>query len=137
DPFGPAKTRSQRIRCISNIKQIDLAARLWAVDNGDILPSDFLTMSNELNTPKILTCPSDTNRPVALNWSGFGPANVSYELLSPGVSEVDQSVVYVRCPIHNNVGLVDGSAHMLGPNVKLIQKNGKWYRDSGVVENGN
>ncbi len=137
DPFGAARRQSARIHCINNIKQISLAARLWSKDNGDNLPSDFLSMSNELNSPKTLICPGDTNRAESLNWSGFGPANVSYELISPGISEVDPAVVYLRCPIHNNVGLVDGSAHMLGPNVRLIQKNGKWYRQAGAIENPN
>ena len=129
DPFGAMKEKAQRIACINNIKQIGLAARLWANDNNDHFPADFLTMSNELNSAKLLVCPGDTNRPVALNWSGFGPANVSYEMLSPGVPETDPAVVFVRCPIHNNVGLVDGSAHMLDStreNRVVIQQEGKW-----------
>jgi Skp family chaperone for outer membrane proteins len=126
DPFAASKNRAQRINCISNLKQIGLAARLWAKDYNDVLPTDFLTMSNELNSPRILVCPGDTNRPLALNWSEFSPANISYQLLSPGASEHEPAVVYVRCPIHNNVGLVDGSAQMLEPNVKLSQRDGKW-----------
>jgi len=129
DPFGAMKEKAQRIACINNIKQIGLAARLWANDNNDHFPPDFLNMSNELNSAKVLICPADTNRPVALNWSGFGPANVSYEMLSPAVSEIDAAVVFVRCPIHNNVGLVDGSAHMLDSNREnrvVIQQEGKW-----------
>jgi hypothetical protein len=63
---------------------------------------------------------------VALNWAGFGPANVSYEFMSPGAPENDPSVVLFRCPLHNNVGLADGSAHMLESNFKVVQKDGKW-----------
>src|SRR6185503_5130493 len=62
DPFAEAKGRAQRISCISNIKQIGLAARMWANDHQEIMPTDFLTMSNELTTPKILTCAADTAR---------------------------------------------------------------------------
>jgi len=126
DPFGVMKEKAQRIACINNIKQIGLSARLWSNDNNDHFPPDFLNMSNELNSAKLLVCPADTNRPVALNWSGFGPANVSYEMLSPGVPETDPAVVFVRCPIHNNVGLVDGSAQMLDSNRVVIQQEGKW-----------
>jgi hypothetical protein len=100
---------------------------MWANDNQDIFPSDFLTMSNELNAPKLLICPGDTNRPAALNWSTFGPGNLSYEMISPGVPENDPSVVFVRCPIHHNVGLEDGSAQMLDPSrTRIVQRNGKW-----------
>jgi len=122
DPFAEAKGRAQRISCISNIKQIGLAARMWANDNKEIMPSDFLSMSNELSSPKILTCPADTARNQAASWLGFDGNSVSYELLSPGVPEGDPSIVYVRCPIHHNVGLIDGSAQQLDPAVHRINK---------------
>jgi hypothetical protein len=35
-------------------------------------------------------------------------------------------VVFVRCPIHNNVGTLDGSAHQLGSDIKVVQRDGKW-----------
>jgi hypothetical protein len=53
------------------MKQIGLAARMWANDHKDIMPSDFLTMQNELNSPRILVCPTETNRPVAANLVGI------------------------------------------------------------------
>jgi len=127
DPFAEAKGRAQRIACISNIKQIGLAARMWANDNKEIMPSDFLSISNELGSPKILTCPADTARIQAASWLGFDGNSVSYELLSPGVPEGDPSIVYVRCPIHHNVGLLDGSAQQLDPAVHRIEKvDGKY-----------
>ena len=127
DPFEAARKKQERINCINNIKQIGLAARMWSNDHGDNLPPDFLTMSNELNSPRVLICPGDTRRSAALTWSEFGAGNVSYEIISPGVSETDPAVVYVRCPIHNNFGLVDGSAQMVDASQhQLVQKNGKW-----------
>ena len=122
DPFAEAKGQADRIACINNIKQIGLAARMWANDNKNIMPANFLTMSNELNTPKILTCPGDTARTRAANWPEFDGSSVSYELLSPGVPEGDASMVFVRCPIHFNVGLLDGSAHQLSVTEHRIEK---------------
>ena len=70
----------QKINCVSNLKQIGIAYRLWEGDNNDKYPmlvsvtnggamelvatgnvaACFQVMSNELSTPKILLCPEDT-----------------------------------------------------------------------------
>ncbi len=125
DPFAEARKKAERIHCISNLKQIGLAARMWANDNGDGLPSNFLTMSNELNTPKILVCPADTSRTKARTWAEFNPGNVSYEIVSPGIKDNEPDVVFARCPVHENCVLVDGSAHQLGPNSRIIDVDGR------------
>jgi hypothetical protein len=110
------------------MKQIVLAARIWANDHKDTLPPDFMTMKNELTTPKILTCPGDTARAAAASWAEFGPASVSYEMLSPGVEETDPAVVFIRCPIHGSVGLVDGSVQQIGLDGRrrVVLKDGKY-----------
>jgi len=124
DPFAEGKSRAQRINCISNIKQICLAARIWENVHRDlhVLPDSFLVMSNELNTPKILTCSGDTSRTKANSWREFDGSSVSYELVTPGADIQDPAVVYVRCSIHFNVGLVDGSAQQLDPASHRIDK---------------
>jgi prepilin-type N-terminal cleavage/methylation domain-containing protein len=71
-----AKAKANRIRCVSNLKQVTVALRLWA-DNNDggfpwaINPSNggtkgvpeawrhFLVLSNELQNAALLGCPSD------------------------------------------------------------------------------
>lgn len=91
--------RSLRIECVSNLKQIGLAYRIWAGDQTDKFPMEvsvtnggtmglaggrnawinYFVMSNELSTPKILHCPADTNSLAATNFSfGFNNQKVSY-----------------------------------------------------------
>ncbi len=104
-----ARERSHSIVCVNNLKQLGLAARIWATDNGDVAPANWLQMQNEMGTPRILVCPSDTTRTAAADWGAFGPASVSYEFVSPGAPHTDPQVVVFRCPIHGHVCLADGS----------------------------
>jgi hypothetical protein len=125
DPFAAMKTKAESTACINNLKQIGLAARIWAHGhNTNTLPTDWLTMKNELNTPKILTCPSDTGRIRAASWEEFDGSSASYEFPSIEPSENEPNTVFTRCPIHGNAGLSDGSAHM-GPNLNFQSANGK------------
>jgi hypothetical protein len=80
--FHPRGCRAAPISCTNNLKQVGLAFRIWAGDHNDRMPMQvsvtnggamelteagsvyaaFLVMSNELNTPKILFCPTDKKR---------------------------------------------------------------------------
>jgi prepilin-type processing-associated H-X9-DG protein len=83
--FLPALARPRRhpsgVSCVNDLKQVGLAFRVWEGDYGDKYPMSvsvtnggtmelvesgvvwrhFQVMSNELNTPKILFCPQDTD----------------------------------------------------------------------------
>ncbi|MGO8677264.1 MAG: prepilin-type N-terminal cleavage/methylation domain-containing protein [Limisphaerales bacterium] len=83
-----AKARAQRASCANNLKEIGIAFKTWALDNGDAYPmivptasggppdqatiyaapfnakyiyEVFGVMSNELSTARILACPSDSD----------------------------------------------------------------------------
>jgi len=114
--LAKAKEKAQQINCVNNLKQIGLAAHQWANDHDGKFPPNFIAMSNELGTPKILVCPSDRSKTRALNWSAVGPGNFSYIYLEPGTdaNAAAQKVVF-QCPIHGNVGLGDGSVLQGGP----------------------
>ena len=95
--LASAKKKAQRINCVNNLKQCGLAFRIWEGDNGDQYPMavstrkggtkefttgadtfrHFQVISNELSTPKILFCPSDT-RTAAANFARLKNENVSY-----------------------------------------------------------
>ena len=108
DFFAKAKARAERIQCVNNLKQVGLAARIWSNDHGGIFPQDFISITNELSAWQVLQCPSDHSHNVA-GWSDVAAGNVSYQMISPGISETNPDVVFAICPIHGNIGLVDGS----------------------------
>jgi len=104
-----ARDRARAIACINNLKQLGLAARIWAVDHGDVLPPNLISMSNEISSTKVLICPGDQGRQAATDWAAFSPANCSYEYLAASGSDTEAARVAFRCPIHGHVGLCDGS----------------------------
>jgi hypothetical protein len=112
--FAKARDKAQSNHCINNLKQIGLAARIHAVDNGDKFPPDIASMQNELSTPRVLVCPQDPAAPelTGLTWESFGLDRSSYEYLAAGKSDGDDpNAVLARCRIHGHVCRLDGSVH--------------------------
>jgi prepilin-type N-terminal cleavage/methylation domain-containing protein len=94
-----AKAKASRVNCLSNLKQAAFSFHLWAQDHEGKFPwmaSDedggsqnkpivafyqFLLVSRELDTPKVLTCPSDKATTVKTTWNDFATnasASLSY-----------------------------------------------------------
>lgn len=102
--LASATNEMRRTECINNLKQIGLAYRFWAVDHFNEYPMsasvtnddavqllsegvpvpqlcywNYLTLSNQLGTPKLLRCPADTIRPMAMHFDAdFSKKNISY-----------------------------------------------------------
>jgi len=136
--LAAAKRKAQRINCVSNLKQCGIAFRLWEGDNSDKFPmavgtaqngaqdyiynmvsstissynvnAVFVCMTNELNAPKILYCPSDSgqglagpgytdshliSRNFATNFMAFSncPANLSYFVCGDAVDTSPQMIL--------------------------------------------
>jgi prepilin-type N-terminal cleavage/methylation domain-containing protein len=112
--LAKAKAKAQKIACTNNLKQVGLSYRIWANDNGDVFPMsvstnqggsselrrnagtvadttfyNFLVMSNELSTPKVLICPSDNGRTIATNWIQIALSSYT------GANSANKKVSYV------------------------------------------
>jgi len=95
--LAAAKRKAQRISCVSNLRQLGIAFRVWGDDNngqyamtvpntqggakdyvnsaanvaniGNYSPAMvFAVMSNTVSDPKLALCPSDSIRNAATNW---------------------------------------------------------------------
>lgn len=95
-----SKARESRMNCVANLKIVGLALRMWSNDHGDKFPwfvstnqdgtmelagspdvfRHFLALSNELNSPKVLTCPDDKARARVIDFAQFTDKNLSYFL---------------------------------------------------------
>jgi hypothetical protein len=121
DPVAEVRKKAQRMACVNNLKRIALSARIWANDNAEVYPPSFLVMSNELDTPNVLFCPAQANLArLPRTWAGLDQAQISYEMLSPGLSNPPPDVVLYRCPFHHNVVMGDGSVQQLSTNFHII-----------------
>jgi prepilin-type N-terminal cleavage/methylation domain-containing protein len=97
--LAKAKARAQRISCISNLKQLGLGFRIYSNDNSERFPwavaqpdgakgfpvnemfmESYRSASNQLNSPKVLVCPSDGSKSKAVDFQNFGETNISYAL---------------------------------------------------------
>jgi prepilin-type N-terminal cleavage/methylation domain-containing protein len=94
--LAKAKQKAQRISCVNNQKEIGVAYRLWAGDNGDLVPAqqssalggwkdtattssvaaaagvwlNYSIMGNDMGqSPKLVLCPADDRSTVASSFS--------------------------------------------------------------------
>ena len=157
--LAAAKKKAQKIACTNNVKQDMLSFKLWAGDNNDryvtavstssggateyfyhggVAPAGFVNnpgtafmiMSNELSTPKVIGCPSDSmvnHGTYATNWSyadvtgaanpaanarpgaPTGAGKISYFINGDG-SDVDPQIVVMGDLNFGNVGTAANAA---------------------------
>ena len=102
--LAQAKERARRISCVNNLKELSISMHLFVTDvekypwrvpqleGGSFgrqnIYYSFLAMSNEIETVKILVCPSDTRR-IAADWASLLDTNISYFL---GVDTKEEKV---------------------------------------------
>jgi len=87
--LGRAKAKAKRIHCLSNLRQVSLGLQLWSHDREGKVPwmvgtdeggtrdvpveaaYQFLPLSGLIESPKMLTCPSDKAVRSKASWDDF------------------------------------------------------------------
>lgn len=100
--LSKAKGKAQRITSLNNLKQIGLAARLYATDNKDRMPNSLDAMKGELGTDKVLFDPETGQR---------------YTYVGAGKSEADPNAIIAYSPERpggrREVVFADGSVQIM------------------------
>lgn len=127
---------AHKVKCVSNLKNVGLAFRIFATDNNDLFPPALMisngldmmkidavsvlrSLSNELSTPKILHCWQDADREEAragVNFDTMTAKNVSY-LVSLSANETNPAGILAG---DRNL-MTDGK--VLGPGVFALTTN--------------
>ena len=91
--LGKAKSRANRIKCVSNLKQISTSLKSYASDNDDNFPWQrkqdrapiigtthsqvWMSVSRDLGNPKLLRSPCEKERTEALSFSALTTGNLT------------------------------------------------------------
>ncbi|MBI5387678.1 MAG: type II secretion system protein [Verrucomicrobia bacterium] len=123
-----AKAKAYRAACVSNLKQVGLAFVMWSDDNDEVFPfqidpsqggtqgrtvawEHFAIISNEINSPKVLHCPSDSSKRTAHDFSGQGSGFLALknDALSYAVGTgATRSKPLMNLTVDRNIGGLDG-----------------------------
>jgi prepilin-type N-terminal cleavage/methylation domain-containing protein len=149
--LAKAKARAQRINCVNNLKQNQLGFRLWSNDNGDKFPWQVATTDgggqnrpvtyqydlarNEIQSPKVLVCPSEPGKSVTnANWTA-GAIDTAY-LAAGSVSyaignEADEGKPQTMLCSDNNLS---GGAAATTSTTPLLTGTGRQYADAAAAD---
>ncbi|HSY19513.1 MAG TPA: hypothetical protein VK815_14320 [Candidatus Acidoferrales bacterium] len=145
--------RSSKIGCVNNLKQVGLAYKIWAGDNGDVYPmgisvtnggsmemvatgdvrQTYLVMSNEMSTPKILYCPDDRDRTPTRSFVGLANSNISYFASADMTNDVNPQMITIG-DSHFEVG---GKPVKAGLNSFWTNDPVTWSPTAGHLKSGN
>ncbi|MSR42618.1 MAG: type II secretion system protein [Pedosphaera sp.] len=143
--LGKAKGRAYRIKCVSNLKQVALAFKMFANDNEDRFPwfaaagtpagvvPTWQALANDLTYAKLLRSPCDRERMEAVSFPALQTVNISYWYCL-GADELKPSTFLAgtRNILNNLTGQQNAS-----PTLTATASNAQWYRDvmAGLVDN--
>jgi len=102
---------ANRVKCASNMKQIGLAAIMWAQDHGGKFPDDLDTLARQSDLfPAVFNCPTSADTPAGNSTKDLfvedlhKPGHLSYVYVGKGLtteSPPDTVVLYENLQNHN------------------------------------
>jgi len=128
--------KPQLINCVSNLKQIQIAFRLWLGDHNNQYPWNvstnqggtreitsvdkdgfavdpvihFKAIADELQTPIILVCPKDASKRATMTFTNLSTENITYRLhILTNTPTANSKEVLLVCPIEGNILFYDGT----------------------------
>jgi prepilin-type processing-associated H-X9-DG protein len=136
-----AREPANRVKCASNMKQIGLAAIMYANDHGGRFPDDLdAILTSEDLAPVVMTCPTTADTPAtgdtprAMLEDFHKPGHVSYVYVGKGLtvkSPSDAVVLYEPLSNHTNDGMKVWSERLAdrsgdGMNVLFADGHVEW-----------
>ncbi len=137
-----ARERARRTRCMSNLKQIGLASKMYSTDNNESFPTNFNPgLSGYADNPKLYKCPSDANSvgraAGATDFSQMTASDCSYALAvtyksGKPISESSPSTLIQACDkdeSDNFTGTTFGGNHAGdGGNILYVDGSVTWIK---------
>lgn len=129
-----AKAGDERKRCVENLKQLSFAWMMYLNEYSSVVPANILGIANSVSNLSLFVCPSDESRKTVNSLAELAAKGSSYQANLPSPNErmplaEAQNHILLRCPIHYNAALADGSVHMATPkgmsNLFRLTANGK------------
>jgi prepilin-type processing-associated H-X9-DG protein len=137
------------IACVNNLKQVMRGQIVWANDHPSTNPpasdtgfgrllssvdisSYYKTLSNELLSPKILTCPSDSRKPVD-DFRSLTTNHLSYFLNLDAMSGIDASTAFNGDRHITFAPVPHGPIVILTTNLSMQWTKKLGHRDRGNV----
>ena len=116
-----AHSRSPRISCANNLKQVGVGLKMWAGDHGKVYPNTIEECSPYLGyQAPLLICPSSGNAPGPIEtvgeWTDY--------IYITGLSETNAaSEILIFCPPKNHKGK--------GGHILFLDGRVKWFNSEG------
>jgi prepilin-type N-terminal cleavage/methylation domain-containing protein len=161
-----AKAKAARINCISNLKQIGVGFRIYSGDNTERFPwlvklpegsqdapgvpgfsvEHYRCASNEINSPKVLACNSDTGKTKQTRWENLTKDFISYFVCAEADETNPQTILsgdrnVTGGPTWSGLGPIatgqagwDTTVHNKAGNIGLGDGSAQQVTEAGLVQ---